>query len=90
VADLRSINATAGLKNKERHVTIWLTWRFLLAKGFFTQFAENTPSVHAGFQGIPLYPRIDIGCWQHHPAEVHLMRGLQCHVGHAKIRALSE
>jgi hypothetical protein len=43
VADLRLINATAGLKNKERHVTIWLTWRFLSAKGFFTQFAENTP-----------------------------------------------
>jgi hypothetical protein len=56
VADLRSINATAGLKNKERHVTIWLTWRFLSAKGFFSQFAENTPSVHAGFKAYPCIP----------------------------------
>jgi len=43
VADLRLINATTGLKNKERHVTIWLTWRFLSAKRIFSQFAENTP-----------------------------------------------
>jgi len=63
---------------------------FIGKKAFSADLLKTPPSVHAGFQGIPLYPRIDIGCWQHHPAEVHLMRGLQCRVGHAKIRALSE
>lgn len=57
---------------------------------FSADLLKIPPSIDAGFHGIPVNLRMNTRCWRHHTAEVLLMRGLQCRVGHAKIRALSE